>query len=310
MNSQVQNNFKCNFCKVCNGKGCIGQLPGMGGVNQNENFILNCSAWETVRKNNINEIKAFLDKAPEDRKPSICVAPMTGAVENIGFAEESDYYDMIIQAMHRVGVGLSIGDGYPDEKLLYGLEALRKVKKISPQSQTSVFFKPYPDSKIFERFQWAKDCAKIIGIDIDSYNIVTMRNLVHLEKKSARQLLQIKSQVKMPFAVKGIFTKEDIELCRQVKPDIAYISNHGGRIETRRGSTAEFLEAYGQELKNYCGELWIDGGIRSPLDVATAQALGADCVLVGRPFASAVCHGGVDELCQLVLELSLLKFAF
>ena len=280
----------------------------MGGVRKNENFILNCSAWEVVRNNNIERIKKFLDLEPEFRIPQISIAPMTGAVENIGFAQESDFYDPIIQAMHQVGVGLSIGDGYPDEKLKFGIEALQKIKIEAPEAQTSVFIKPYSNERIIERFEWAKDCVKITGIDIDSYNIVTMRNLVKLEKKSASQLIQIKNHIKMPFAIKGVFTKEDIELVKEVKPEIVYISNHGGRVDTRKGSTAEFFAKYADELKNYCDEIWVDGGIRSAKDVATAMALGANCVLVGRPFASALCHGGAKELCGKVLELSLLKY--
>lgn len=305
-----ENNFKCNFCKVCNGKGCIGQLPGMGGVRNNENFILNCSAWQAVRNNNIERIKQFLDLEPEFRIPQLTIAPMTGAVENIGFARESDFYDAIIQAMHKVGVGLSIGDGYPDEKLKFGIQALQKIKTEAPEAQTSVFIKPYSNERIFERFEWAKDCVKVAGVDIDSYNIVTMRNLVKLEKKTAAQLIEIKNHVKIPFAIKGIFTQEDIELVKEVKPDIVYISNHGGRVDTRKGSTAEFFAEHVDELKNYCDEIWVDGGIRSPRDVATAMALGADCVLIGRPFASALCHGGPEELCGKVLELSLLKYGF
>ena len=304
----TENNFKCKFCKICNGKGCVSQLPGMGGVRENENFILNCSDWELVRKRNISKIEKFLSLPPEFRIPSISIAPMTGAVENIGFARESDFYGQIIQAMHRVGVGLSIGDGYPDEKLKFGIEALEQIKKEAPDASTSVFIKPYSNEKIIERFEWAKDCVKVTGIDIDSYNILTMRNLVSLEKKSASQLIEIKNHVDMPFAIKGVFTKEDISLVQQVMPDIVYISNHGGRIDTRRGSTAQFLEEYGETLKNYCGELWVDGGIRSAKDVATALALGADCVLIGRPFASALCQGGADALCKKVLELSLLQY--
>lgn len=310
MLSSGGNNFKCSFCKVCNGKTCIAQLPGMGGVRNNENFILNCSDWETVRKKNLKRIKKFLDLPPEFRIPSISIAPMTGAVENIGFERESDFYDAIIQAVHKVGVGLCIGDGCPDEKLKFGIEALQKIKADSPGAKTSVFIKPYSNERILERFEWARDCVKIAGIDIDSYNIVTMRNKVQLEKKSAGQLLEIKKRIRIPFAIKGIFTKDDVRLVREVMPDIAYISNHGGRIETRKGSTANFLAKYGDEIKKYCGELWVDGGIRSPKNVATAQALGADCVLVGRPFASALCHGGAEELCEKVLELSLLKYGF
>ena len=49
---EKQNNFKCHYCPVCNGFGCVGQLPGLGGVYENKNFQLNCSAWKQIRDNN------------------------------------------------------------------------------------------------------------------------------------------------------------------------------------------------------------------------------------------------------------------
>ncbi len=282
----------------------------MGGVKNNENFILNCLAWEKVRKSHIDTVRKFLDKQPEERIPNLSIAPMTGAVENLGFESESYYYSDIINAVHRVGVGLCIGDGYPDEKLKFGIAALEEIHSQNPEAETSVFVKPYSNERILERFEWASKCTNVAGIDIDSYNIVTMRNKVNLEKKTASQLLEIKKSLKVPFAIKGIFSEEDIELLKEVRPDIAYISNHGGRIETRKGSTAEFLADYGNEIRKYCEKIWVDGGIRTPKDVATAMALGADCVLIGRPFATALCHGGADELCKKVLQLSLIKAAF
>lgn len=282
----------------------------MGGVRNNENFILNCSDWDKVREKYSSKINEFLQQEVELRIPSISIAPMTGACENIGFAREGDFYDAIIQAMHKVGVGLCIGDGYPDEKLKFGIEALKKIKAEDLDTRTSVFIKPYSNERICERFDWAKAYVNVCGIDIDSYNIVTMRNLVKLEKKTAGQLREIKNYIKIPFAIKGIFTKEDIELVKELKPEIVYISNHGGRVDTRRGSTADFLAENAEELKKYCDQLWVDGGIRTSRDVAAAMALGADCVLVGRPFASALCHGGSDELCGKVLEMSLLKYGY
>lgn len=282
----------------------------MGGCNDNENFILNCTDWELVRNRNRAKVSNLLEKDASERIPALSIAPMTGAVENIGFPDERSYYADIVQAVHRVGVGLCIGDGFPDDKLKFGIHALQEIQQGDEDAETAVFIKPYTNEQIFERIEWTGGCAKSIGIDIDSYNILTMRSLVRLEKKTSAQLIEIKRHIHSPFILKGIFSEEDIDLLREVKPDVAYISNHGGRIETRRGSTAEFCEQYGARIKNFCGEVWIDGGIRTPLDVATAMALGADRILVGRPFATALCHGGADELCKKVLELSLIQFAF
>ncbi len=280
----------------------------MGGVRDNENFILNVSDWEKVRREYSEKIDEFLAQPVEFRIPHIAIAPITGAIENIGFADERNYYAEIVAASKNVGIGLCIGDGYPDEKLKFGIEAIRGV-----ESTAAVFIKPYENHRIIERIGWSSEIASIIGIDIDSYNILTMRNMVNLEKKSAEQLMEIQDFVHdklgLPFAIKGIFTEDDIKLVEQVQPDIAYISNHGGRIDTRTGSTAEFLAHHADELKPNCHSVWVDGGIRSPLDIATAHALGADRVLIGRPFVTALCRGGESALCGKVLELALIQYA-
>ena len=121
-----------------------------------------------------------------------------------------------------------------------------------------------------------------------------MRNLVQLEKKTASQLAEIRKKSNLPFVVKGIFTLEDIELVKELKPDVAFVSNHGGRVENRIGSTAEFLYQYSNELKNYCGEIWVDGGIRTKQDEFIASFLGAKQILLGRPVISALCEKQVN----------------
>ena len=80
-----------------------------------------------------------------------------------------------------------------------------------------------------------------------------------------------------------------MQLVKEVKPDVAFVSNHGGRIETREGSSAEFLVENFKTLKSNCAELWVDGGVRTWNDVFKAQSYGASEILVGRPFASALC---------------------
>ncbi len=280
-------NSKCKFCPTCDGHGCIGELPGMGGVFDNANFIENVAAWARH--------KDIIDANTEACR--IRLAPITGSAENIGFEEEEPFYQAIIDSAVVAGLGLSIGDGSPDKKLKYGIAALKKAGKTG-----AIFCKPYSNSNILERFAWAQEQAEYLGVDIDSYNILTMRKLAHLEKKTAGQLRELKAAIQVPFIIKGVFTPEDVSLVRQVRPDIVVVSNHGGRIETVQGATADFLAQYGRELAQYTGAIWVDGGIRNGRDLLVASALGASEVLIGRPFITALLKYGLLGITQVLQE--------
>ncbi len=273
--------FKCHFCDECDGHGCVGELPGMGGAYGNENFIRNCEDWGTFPPNSVAD--GFL--------PAIRLAPLTGAIQNVGYAEERAFYHDLVESAMAGGVRISIGDGAPDEKIRFGIEALA-----DRGARGAVFIKPYPNERIFERAEWARPVAEIIGVDIDSYAILTMRNQVNLQEKSASDLLEIKRRAGIPFAIKGVFRERDLELVREVKPDVVVISNHGGRVETDRGSTARFLAAHGEELRSLCGELWVDGGIRRRHDLEIAASFGAREVMIGRPFITALLRQGRDGI--------------
>lgn len=289
--------FRCHNCKVCLGTGCLNELPGMGGLNNNENFRLNCSSWERLYN---EEDKSKIPQLSNEEIHSLLrYAPVTGAVENIGWEdEESFYYDFFV-ALHKSGVNLSIGDGTPDSKLLYGINAVKTMRKeVDKNLSVAAFLKPYPDENLHNRIAWTMPIASHIGIDIDAYNIVTMRNKVQLEKKTASQIKSYMKRLLVPFVVKGVFTREDIEMVKEARPDVIYISNHGGRVDTRRGSTALLLKEAGPILKKYCNEIWVDGGIRCKRDVELAHYYGASQVLVARPFIKNYCYNGyigIDE---------------
>ena len=168
----------------------------------------------------------------------------------------------------------------------------------------AVFIKPYPNPRIFERIDWVRNSAELIGIDIDSYNIVTMRNLVQLEQKDVYSLKEIQRYAKKPFAIKGVFLPENVELIKELRPDIAVISNHGGRIETKRGNTADFLSEYGSTLRKFAGEVWVDGGLRSRADIAAAKQLGAAQVMIGRPCITALLSDGITGIRELYHRLT------
>lgn len=277
---------KCHFCRRCDGFGCISEIPGMGGVFKNANFIENCKAWKRY-KPTTNDL------------PSLRLAPITGAVENVGWRDEESFYPQILKASHLAGISLSIGDGTPDKKFFAGVIALRELK-----SKAAIFIKPYPEKVFFKRLELAEDVAEIFGIDIDAYNIVTMRELVKLEKKTPTQLLKIKSHTKKPFALKGVFTKEDLETVSKVKPDIVVVSNHGGRIETQLGSTADFLAKNFTYLKKYCGEVWVDGGLREQNDLLVARSLGASTCMIGRPVITALLREGSKGVTELIQKFN------
>lgn len=294
--------YKCHFCASCEGKGCVGEMPGMGGAFNSANFIENVAGWKKIaaqffqaETTPTNQEQILLNQLQEEclSLPTIRLAPMTGAVENVGYQDERSFYFDLIIASCAAGIKLALGDGCPDEKLLFGIEAVKAATQFFPQAKAAVFIKPYENKRILERMEWSKDVAEIYGVDIDSYNIITMRNKVNLEKKTVTTLKELQSASHLPFAIKGVFTKEDVEMVTELKPDIVVVSNHGGRIETRKGSTAEFLQEYGNILKSNCQQLWVDSGIRSLTDLIVAAKLGATQVMIGRPIVTALCRDGV-----------------
>lgn len=288
--------FKCKFCASCNGFGCVGELPGLGGVFESRNFQLNCAAWKEHYDRLIKKGFVF-DEGPLPKEVLRC-GPVTGAVQNIGFEKEGDFYLPYFTACTKAGIGICVGDGCPDEKLELGVEAVKKLG-----TKAAFFLKPYPNHVLARRVEMVRPYASYIGMDIDSYNILTMRNLVNLEKKNAESITEFRSHFEVPFVIKGVFTKEDVKLVKEVHPDVVYISNHGGRVETRVGSTADFLYENAQELKNYCSQIWVDGGIRTKEDIQTALALGADKVIAARPFLTALCSGGEEKMSERALKM-------
>ena len=71
------------------------------------------------------------------------------------------------------------------------------------------------------------------------------------------------------------------------------VSNHGGRVLDQCPATAEVLPAIVDAVGDKMTIL-VDGGIRTGMDVFKALALGADAVLIARPFVNMVYGGGAE----------------
>jgi isopentenyl diphosphate isomerase/L-lactate dehydrogenase-like FMN-dependent dehydrogenase len=118
------------------------------------------------------------------------------------------------------------------------------------------------------------------------------------------------SECRVPVLVKGILTPEDAELALAHGAAGVVVSNHGGRQLDRSLATADALPEVAEALDGR-GTLLVDGGIRRGVDVATALALGADAVMVGRPALWGLAAGSADGVARVLgllreeLELTL-----
>ena len=117
----------------------------------------------------------------------------------------------------------------------------------------------------------------------------------------------LRSQTTLPILVKGVLTAEDAALALEHGVEGIIVSNHGGRQVDGAVGALDALVEVRDALPD--AVVLMDGGIRTAADVLKAVALGADAVLLGRPYAYALAVGGqrgVEELIQnLMAEIDL-----
>jgi 4-hydroxymandelate oxidase len=104
-------------------------------------------------------------------------------------------------------------------------------------------------------------------------------------------LATIRSWSSLPFVLKGILSPEDARRAAEAGVDAMVVSNHGARQLDRSIATAQALRPIVDAVAGAV-PIWVDGGIRSGLDVLIAFALGASGVLLGRPIYWALAAGG------------------
>lgn len=93
----------------------------------------------------------------------------------------------------------------------------------------------------------------------------------------------LRSVTALPVVLKGILTAEDATLAVEHGVAAIIVSNHGGRqldsVSSGIAALPEVVEAVDGRL-----EVLVDGGVRRGTDLLKALALGAQAVLIGRPY--------------------------
>jgi L-lactate dehydrogenase (cytochrome) len=105
-----------------------------------------------------------------------------------------------------------------------------------------------------------------------------------------------------PIVVKGVLDVADAKDAVKAGAQGLVVSNHGGRqldgVRSSISALPGIAQAVGSDL-----EVYMDGGIRSGLDVLKAMALGAKACFVGRAWAYALGAGGEAQVAKMLATL-------
>jgi L-lactate dehydrogenase (cytochrome) len=120
----------------------------------------------------------------------------------------------------------------------------------------------------------------------------------------AKTLKWVRSLWPGKLIVKGILDPDDARIAVEFGADAILVSNHGGRQLDGAPSTASALprivEAVGDKT-----EIYVDGGVRSGVDVLKFLGLGARACFIGRSYVyglGAYGQAGVRKTLELLRE--------
>ncbi|MBA3852269.1 MAG: alpha-hydroxy-acid oxidizing protein [Chloroflexi bacterium] len=101
----------------------------------------------------------------------------------------------------------------------------------------------------------------------------------------------LRGLTRLPVVIKGVMTGEDAALSVDHGAAAVWVSNHGGRQLDRAFASIDVLDEVVAAVGGQA-EVYLDSGVRRGTDVATALAMGAKAVFIGRPLGLALAVGG------------------
>ena len=286
----------CKACNVCNGRACRNQIPGPGAKGVGDTAIRNYDKWQEIRVN--------MDTLCEGREPNTSVkffgkefrfpffAGPVGAV-NLHYSDKYDdisYNQVLVSTCKSCGIAAFTGDGTNPLVMQAAADAIKENEGFGIPT-----IKPWNLDTIKDKLSLVIDAdAFAVAMDVDAAGLPFLKNMnPPAGSKSVEELREIISLSNIPFIVKGIMTVKGALKAKEAGASAIVVSNHGGRVLDQCPATAEVLE----EIASAVGDsmtILVDGGIRSGTDVFKALALGADGVLICRPFVVAAYGGGAE----------------
>ena len=286
----------CKACNECNGKVCKNQIPGPGAKGIGDTAIRNYDKWKEIRVN--------MDTLTENKKIDMSFelfgqtfkypffAGPVGAV-NLHYGDKYNdmtYNNILVSTCAKEGILAFTGDGVNPDVMIAATSAISSVGGIGIPT-----VKPWNIDTIEEKMKLVKESGAVaVAMDIDAAGLPFLKNMnPPAGAKSVEELREIVKLAGLPFIVKGIMNVRGALKAKEAGAAAIVVSNHGGRVLDQCPATAEVLsdivDAVGDSMK-----VFVDGGIRSGVDVFKALALGADGVLICRTFVTAL-YGGEEE---------------
>ncbi len=301
----------CRVCTICDGIACAGEVPGMGGRGTGSSFHNNFNALKSLRVNMrlVHDVKNPVTSCKVlglDLVLPVIAAPIGGVSANLtDESTEANYIKNLVAGCKEGGIIGSTGDGV-DPVIHEGAFAAID----NAGGHGIPFIKPWEEAELNEKLEKAFATAcPAIGMDIDAAGLTFLAGTGHpVSPKSADELKKIVALVQSKgkkFILKGVMTVEDALAAVDAGVDAIVVSNHGGRVLEHCPGTAEVLPAIAKAVKAKKSDVTVlvDGAVRTGLDILKMLALGADAVMIGRPFSPMTIGGGVKGVAQYVAEL-------
>ena len=295
----------CKSCPTCNGLACRNTIPGPGAKGIGTGFIRNYQKWQELCVN----MDTICENKPVDtsfelfgQKVDIPVfaAPVGAMTLHYGDKyNDLQYNDILVSACAEAGIAAFTGDGTNPAVMEAAAEALKKAGGCGVPT-----IKPWNMETIQEKLALVKAADPFaIAMDIDAAGLPFLKNLTPpAGSKTVDELKQVVELAEKPFILKGIMTVSGAKKALEAGAKAIVVSNHGGRVLDQCPATAEVLPAIADAVGGRMTIL-VDGGIRTGMDVFKALALGADAVLIGRPFVNMVYGGGAEGVKVYVEKL-------
>ena len=286
----------CKNCPVCNGLACGNSMPGPGCKFPGNAAARNYSKWQEIFVNMDTlcptcEPDVSFELFGRSFKAPIFAAPLGAIDMHYGPKyKDQEYNSILIKAAYEYGLLALTGDGVNPDIMKSAVEDMKKYEGVGIPT-----IKPWNKEFVFEKLDILNESGIFAAaMDVDGAGLPFLKAMnPNAGSKSVPEMKEIVEYAKMPFMIKGIMTVAGAKKAVEAGAQAIVVSNHGGRVQGGVPSTAEVLPAIADAVKGQI-KIFVDGGIRSGVDVFRALALGADGVLIGRPILNMI-YGGGEE---------------